>query len=164
MTAMLKFAPSGVYVMCKYKHETQQAMLKWAKDNDIPYPLEGSKLHSTIVQSNASIPNYEDLNREDVNWEFTIKKMEMFETRFSSLSGKPEAGLVFMLDAPELKELHLDLRKRGANHSRPDYNPHVTVSYFVPKSINISKLPLPTFKMKVDKIVAEPIDVDWIYH
>jgi len=162
---MLKFANSGTYVMAKYDPETCEKLHRWANANDIPAPLDHSKLHSTIMESkSATIPNHDELNRDVQGMEFSPQKLMLMPTKFKSLSGKLESALIILLNAPELVTLHQEMIARGGRHSRDIYEPHVAISYFVPRDTNLAGIPLPTFQLSVQRIIAEPIDVDWINH
>jgi hypothetical protein len=112
----------------------------------------------------ATIPNYETINREVDGLSFKASKLMLMSTRFKSLSGKPEKAMLIMLDAPQLVGLHHEMIERGGKHCREEFDPHIAISYFVPADINLQAIPLPNFPMTVSRIVAEPIDIDWINH
>lgn len=165
MSAIMKFVANGTYVAAKFSADTTRKIVQWAKQNDIPHPLEQSKLHCTIMDSAfQTIPEWHDLNKDVDGMNLDVVKIEIFPTRFKSLSGKPEGCLVFLLDAPEIVDMHNDLKARGGVHRFSRYDAHTAISYFVPKDIKVETIPLPSFKLHVEKIIAEPIDIDWLKH
>ena len=155
---------TGTYAAVKYDQSTLKILTEWMKIWNIPDFLVEEKLHTTVLYSRAPLhpEDYKNLDAQQLKalgWKFAPKALD----RFSSSSDKnsPKNVLVLKLEAPELVTFHQSLIQAGATHDFPTYEPHITLSYEVPDSFDISKLVLPPVYFIPVKLYFEPLDLNW---
>lgn len=143
----IELPASGLYVSVKYTAETEARLSAYAREHKIPNPVSAKKYHTTVVYSRAPIywRAQEELGTtvEAVAWEV-----------WQDHEDKPI--LVLRVDSPYLRERFKTAMDRGASYDYPDFNPHITFSYYVGE-FDAAKLPLPDFALELDKEIAEPL-------
>lgn len=145
-----KYHPDGTYVSAELDPKFQDAIFKWAQDNDIPNLADPKQYHATIAYSRKGIP---EVKEKDFNLPITatISGWHIFPTQTGGRC------LVAELQSSELTSHFKDIMDNyGATYDYPDYKPHLTVSYDygsdeVPKSY-------PKIKIQFNKIRIEPLD------
>ena len=151
---------NGTYGACRYTRESKKKINHWMSENSIPNPIDVEKLHTTVIYSRAEISIvriFDVLTNNFKEIELGIKGFDKFETS----SGSDKYALVALLDAEILERLHLTLRTYGATHDFPEYHPHVTLSYNIPDEFDISSISIPNFKLQIDEIYFEPLNLNW---
>lgn len=129
---------TGTYAALKFDEPSVKRISQYVKDNDIPNPLEASKLHVTLLYSRVECIGFKSPGNLIEPFVATVKGFDVWNN--ADMDGK---ALVVKLDAPALVERHLMLMKLyGATYDFPEYQPHFTISYNVPDEFDPKTLPL----------------------
>jgi len=138
--------------------------MAWATLCGIPEPLPFAKYHTTILYSRVQLPAAHgliyDSRKSDEVWECMPIELKLFESR-GRLGEVGKAALCLVLSAPQIENIHVQLRAAGGTHDFDDYVPHLTLTYKCPPDFDLTSLPLPTEALLVDQVKAEPLDLEW---
>lgn len=147
----------GTYVSCSYTRESEDKLAWWCSWNMIPKPLEKHNYHSTILYSRkelSHLPNPEFLDKYMVR----VKGFQLFP----SDKGEEFRSLVLLLDASELEKYHQSLIDIGGTHDFDDYTPHISVTYYADKNMDLRDLILPIdFELEVYGVMIFPLNLNW---
>jgi hypothetical protein len=152
------FTPKRKYVSVVYDDASQLLLRNWALENGFDLttsysgnirPIEDFKFHTTIVYSkNEKYLTNQTLTRSTTGVIITGVKMlgENYDIPVLSLSA-----------AGAIKQAKLFYEEIGLVDYWPTFNPHISISYakVLP---DMSKIKLPTFTPKFDKIVIEDLE------
>jgi hypothetical protein len=124
--------------------------------NKIPNPVKQEDLHTTVLFSRNILDKAHHINvskaqLEGREWRFSPLKFDIF--------GTDTAILVLRIDAPEIQFLHDQLINVGGTHDFPTYDPHITLSYNVPKNLDISKFGVPPIYLFPVSITTEKLKI-----
>lgn len=147
----------GTYVACTFTDDSKKQLAIWCVENLIEHPLQPNKYHTTILYSRKMLKNPLQYIQLNTGMEFAISGFHLFD----SSNDKSIASLVLELDAKPIKDAHDKLIAAGGTHDYEDFTPHITVSCKVPSNFDVNCLSMPTFKMVIDKVYTEPLDLDW---
>lgn len=154
----------GTYAAVKFDEATQDAIVKYIEDNDIPNGLSKSKLHTTLLYSRKYCPNYEPAGDIDPAWVGKPTKLEVWESKGKLRDEPTTRCLVLKFNCPEMDERHKELMaEHDATYDFPEYKTHVTLSYDI-GVMDESKLPSPTDAIGDLTIVeeyGEDLQLDW---
>lgn len=148
---------SGCYVSCDYDHSTGEKLLDWCVKSLIPKPLHPDKYHSTILYSRAPVPKADEIIKGQGPWELPVVGFKLFD----SVEDISARSLVILLKAPQLEKLHKDLLAAGGTHDYDEFIPHLTVTYFAPRTFDLQALSVPDFKLKIKSLKVEPLNLNW---
>lgn len=143
-------------------------------------PAEGKRpennYHVTLIYSEFSNVNHDTINRicGDVDKGLIVDLIEA--AVFDSIPKDGErdqnlATLVMKLKNDHIEKLHESLKSLGCVHSYPDYSPHVTVAYNVPReqayeSANKINMYLSEFgrlpPVVTTRFESKAIDKEWV--
>lgn len=154
---------NGTYCACGYNDDTKAAVKEWMSKVGIEKPINIETLHSTIIYSRVKLEiedhvNYGSTTLKDLGWKFKIKRFDRFPTK----PGSDVFALVGVLDAVVLEDLHQSLLEKGATHDFDEYHPHVTFTYDLPESFDISSLAIPDIVFIPEEVYCEPLDLNWM--
>jgi hypothetical protein len=133
-------APATLYIHRKVLNGAE--ILGWAKAQGFTEALEQDDLHVTICCS-----------RSPVDW---MKVGESWEDEIKVAAGGPRImerfgdATVLLFASSRLCWRHEDIKRFGASHDYPDYQPHITISY------SAAGLDLSTVKPYAGEIVLGP--------
>jgi 2'-5' RNA ligase len=144
-------------VYCDYSLETAEKIASWCVLNLIPVPLDPDKYHTTILYSRKPVPKAQEIIDSMDKIDLSVIGFKLF----GSEDDLEIRALVLELKAPQLINLHKKLISAGGTHDYDDYTPHLTVSYQVPKNLDLSTLKLPDFKVTICGFKTEPLDLNW---
>lgn len=152
----------GTYAAVSFSTETKDALLKYISDNDIPTPVPGSKLHTTLLYSRKFLSDYEPAGKIDPP---LIGKPGEFEAWETNGENSPKTRcLVLKFKCPELEARHEELMsEHQATFDYPEYKTHITLSYDI-GDMDIDDLPSITDYLKEIEIVdeyGENLDTNW---
>ena len=160
---------TGTYVSCKYKIECSVMLraLPGACGVVIPGMIHCSDYHTTVIYSRKSIPRAESLckgfrGNAFGDLKFKALRYEIFDPRGLESAGDDTGALVLILDAPELVQFHHQLLMMGGTSDYENYVPHITLSYSVPRDLDLESIPLPSFPMITSRAESEPLNLNWI--
>lgn len=126
---------AGTYAGYKYDKDGVALLSKYAKDNNLPNPLDPEKVHTTLLYSRKPCPDYEALGQLDKPIKCKVGKMEVWPTQ------SKKNALVVKLDAPEMNKRHKELMdEHEATYDFDEYKPHITLSYDI-GDLDIAELP-----------------------
>lgn len=125
----------GTYAGYKYDKDGVALLSKYAKDNELPNPLDPDKTHTTLLYSRKPCPDYKPLGKLDPPIKCKIKEMEVWPTQ------SKKNALVVTLDAPDMCKRHKTLMdEHEATYDFDEYKPHITLSYDI-GDLDVDKLP-----------------------
>lgn len=136
MNSVLEFMRSsrGIFSAVKFDKKTTQKIVEFQKINNVKNPISQKDLHTTIIFSpdkyilDYPIEKHLDIKAKVVGFE----KWRMNNGNYC---------LVVLLDCDFLNERFEKLSKQfGIKNPYDEYKPHVTLSYDVPKYMNVSNL------------------------
>lgn len=130
----------GTYGAVRFSPETNAKLKKFVEDNGIPEPNDD--LHTTTIYSRKKI-SFNALGEFKTPIKVSPKSYSF------DLFGEDKDTLVLKFKSDFLKmrwQIAMDL---GATYDFPEYKPHVSLSYKVPKDFDLSSLPLPDFALEI---------------
>jgi len=151
---------AGTYAAVSFWRETQNAIRKYTKANNIPNAVPRKKLHTTLLYSRKYLPDYKPHG---------LMKMAMtgFPTGFEKWPTQPDKDgdvsmcLVLRYDCPALIERHEYLMKtHDAEFDFDEFKPHVTLSYDV-GDLQCKDLPDFTEPLIIVEEYGEDLTLDW---
>ena len=151
--------PNGTYVGVTFNKETQAAIKKFVKANDIPNMVGRAKMHTTVIYSRKHFV-FDDF-KEDINpaWIGKAKEFHIWESRDDDKS----KILVLAYDCPELSKEHERIMKKyDATYDFPKYIPHITLSYNAGENFDLSKLKVSEFpEIQIVGEYTTDLVLDW---
>jgi 2'-5' RNA ligase len=153
-----KNEPKGTYAGYRYDQDGVKLISKYAKDNDIPEPLDPKKMHTTLLYSKKRCPDYEPLGKLETPLTAKLNELEVWKTQ----AGK-NALVVNMTCAGMTKRHKTLMKEHDAQYDFDEYKVHITLSYDV-GDLDVDKLPdiRDTIK-EIDAIeeYGEDIKAEW---
>ena len=141
--------------------EIHQAVkqLKFSVD---PIPKEES--HATLIYSVGTMADHDLIQKRLNKHALPIMGTVAGLTKFDALpkDGQHAADkctIVMEIESPELHAIHKELKTLGLGHSYPDYRPHVSLVYDVPKDEAEQKMGQLTDLVKNQKIMFNKFNV-----
>lgn len=152
---------NGTYAAATYDDLTGSELADWLNLHKIPNQIPTNKLHSTIIYSRTPIPTISHIEMgaeelKNLGWRFIPDKLALF----TSSDGDKDV-LVLTLKAPELVDMHENCLFSGATHDHDTYQPHVTLSYDIPKDFDWRNIPVPSMYFVPSRIYFEPLNLNW---
>jgi len=131
---------TGTYIGINLSDSSIEKLNKWCTESLIPNC--NKEFHVTFIYSKDDLP--EDLEKPNYNLKINRNTYEY------ALFGDIENILVLKFKCDDLVDLWNKLRKKyNFQYDYPNYIPHITISYNVPKEFNIKKLELPNFPIEL---------------
>jgi len=128
----------GTFAGIRLHNKTEDAIIKYIKDHDIPNATKHEDIHVTLLYSKKHLPKYKAQG--------TIKELA-FPNKFTIFKSSPSDGskpkncLVLLLDSKFLHDRYAKLTKQHKPTSDFDtYSPHITFSYDA-GDLDLSQLP-----------------------
>jgi 2'-5' RNA ligase len=153
-----EFMAKRKYVAVKYDKESQDKLRDWATKNgfDLSVKYNGDKqdpkefdFHTTIFYSTNEV------NLK--NKEQKVKPTEVTITGIKFLGEDKDVPVLSVAVSDGIKDLRQQFEDLGLEDQWPSYQPHISLSY-AKKQIDTSKMKLPDFKPKYDKLTIEDIE------
>jgi hypothetical protein len=142
----------GLYVAAFFSEETNQAISDYLTTNNIPNPVAGASLHTTIVYSKVPVEGYEPQHSLEIPVNTTYSKLEVWETQTGTNC------LVWSFFSPYLHIRFEEAMAAGATYDFDEYKPHITLSYDI-GDFDWRLLPKPTFPIVIAGEYAESLDL-----
>ena len=150
----------GTYAGVHFTKETLNNIKDYMESNDIPNPLQNSKMHSTLLYSRKYLPNYKPAGKYEEPLKGEPVKFEKWPSQPDS-EGKVSMCLVLLYDCPDLNARHSELMKEhNAEYDFDDYNTHITFSYDV-ADFRTNQLPEVKFDIELMEEYMEDLNLDW---
>lgn len=158
MKTLKEFMAKRKYVAVQYDKESQDKLRDWATKNgfDLSVKYNGDKqdpkefdFHTTIFYSTNEI------NLK--NKEQKVKPTEVTITGIKFLGEDKDVPVLSVAVSGGIKDLRQQFEDLGLEDQWPSYLPHISLSY-AKKQIDTSKMKLPDFKPKYDKLTIEDIE------
>lgn len=158
MKTLKEFMAKRKYVAVQYDKESQDKLRDWATNNgfDLSVKYNGDKqdpkefdFHTTIFYSTNEI------NLK--NKEQKVKPTEVTITGIKFLGEDKDVPVLSVAVSGGIKDLRQQFEDLGLEDQWPSYLPHISLSY-AKKQIDTSKMKLPDFKPKYDKLTIEDIE------
>jgi len=132
-----------------------QAFIAWAKSQGFDTVLPENELHVTCVYSN-----------EPVDWSAIPPDTKPLVVnaggdRRIQVFGKDNDVGVLTFSNQELHDRWQKWRDAGASWDFPTYEPHVSITYSIPKDLDVTKVELPSFPLIFGGEEYEPIKDDY---
>jgi len=153
-----EFMAKRKYVAVQYDKESQDKLRDWATKNgfDLSVKYNGDKqdpkefdFHTTIFYSTNEI------NLK--NKEQKVKPTEVTITGIKFLGEDKNIPVLSVAVSDGIKDLRQQFEDLGLEDQWPSYQPHISLSYSKTQ-IDTSKMKLPDFKPKYDKLTIEDIE------
>ena len=158
MKTLKEFMAKRKYVAIQYDKESQDKLRDWATKNgfDLSVKYNGDKqdpkefdFHTTIFYSTNEV------NLK--NKEQKVKPTEVTITGIKFLGEDKDVPVLSVAVSDGIKDLRQQFEDLGLEDQWPSYQPHISLSY-AKKQIDTSKMKLPDFKSKYDKLTIEDIE------
>lgn len=122
----------GVYCSARPTQSTIDALKSFCAAYDIPNPISGSEMHTTIIYSRQGNPDFTCIPEYETEIKAKFSGFDMF--------GKDKDSLVVKMKSPELQKRHKSMMKEfDLVYDFDEYIPHITLSYDA-AGFDISKL------------------------
>lgn len=151
---------TGTYASVKLSQQSKTALFDYVKFLGIPNTIDPNEYHATVIYSRKEIPRAYDYNNFEVSQSehrllATAKEWKVFPSK--------EMGhcLVLALDFPSAVDYHNHFMDMGATYDYLEYIPHITIATNYTDAIIPTNLP--PFTLKFDKLVVEPLDLNYSY-
>ena len=112
---------NGTYISVKLDKDSSKKLDSWVTLNGIPNQTDPNEFHATVIYSRKGVP---DAKSYDLGLpiDAKISGWHIFDTQQGT------KALVAKIDSSVLAKHHTHLIKKfGATHDYPSYQPHVTV-------------------------------------
>ena len=150
----------GTYAGVKFKTASINNVETYIKNNKIPNPVPGDKLHTTLLYSRKHCPNYKPLTTYDAPLIGTPTEFDVWESQADN-DGKKSRCLVLEYDCKGLDDRHSELMKEhDATYDYDEYKTHITLSYDV-GDMDIKDLPKFTDDLEIDGEYSEDLNLTW---
>ena len=150
----------GTYAGVHFSEATQTALKDYISDNEIPKPVPGNKLHTTVLYSRKHLPDYKPQGDIEPPYVGTPDGFEVWKTQPDD-DGNTSNCLILKFKCPKLVDRHNALMKEhDATFDFDEYKTHVTLSYDIGDT-DIKKLPPFEGKLELANEYAETLNVDW---
>lgn len=144
---------AGTFAKVGFDDHAQSIIDTYIKANNIPNPVAGHDLHTTLLYSRRKCEGY--CGDPDAKYKANISGLEVWPS--------PKYGrvLVAKLHAPDLVARHKHLMdKHDATYDHAEYNPHVTLSYDI-GDMDHTKLPPFEGQLNMTGETHKDLDLDW---
>lgn len=151
---------TGAFVGAKFSEKSNDALVKFIKDANIPNATERDQLHTTVMYTYSDVPDLVDETGQSFDPPLIAKptKFEIFNTQDDN------DCLVLRIECDKLTERHEDIiADYGAVYTHDEYKPHITLSYNC-NDINIKDLEIPETLTEIEIIeeYATSLNPDWV--
>lgn len=144
---------TGTYVGVRFNNETNQAIARYCKQNNIPNAVPTEKLHTTVIYSRKHF-EFEPLGRMKAP---IVAVPDSFEIWPSDKTSK--RCLVLKYRCQKLVDRHSFLMKKyDATYDYDVYKTHVTFSYDVG---DMKDFPIYKGPLVIITEYTEDLDLDW---
>jgi 2'-5' RNA ligase len=145
----------GTYASLKLNYQSKNELFEHVKFIGIPNVVDRDQYHTTVIYSRKEIPQAYALNNLDGPFTAIAKEWRIFPSQDTGHC------LVLVLDCIEATEMHNEFMSMGATYDYPEYIPHITIATNYTDAIMPQVVPY--FSLKFDKLIVEPLDLDYTY-
>lgn len=138
LTEFKERAPRGTYYGARPTKDTCEAILDFMSDHKIPNPITEDLIHCTVCYSRVWCGE-QALGPLDPHWAGKFNGYNVWPTA-PDPDQDPTSVLTIGFHCPEMHDRHHHLRRNGATHDFPDFQPHLTLSYDVGKDYEKGEL------------------------
>lgn len=158
MKTLKEFMAKRKYVSVQYDKESQDKLRDWATKNgfNLAVKYNGDEqdpkefdFHTTVFYSTNEV-NLRNKTVKLPPTEVTISKIKF-------LGDNADIPVLAIEVTDGIKELRQQYEELGLEDKWPDYQPHISLSY-AKEQRDTSKIKLPDFKPKYDKLIIEDIE------
>lgn len=146
---------SGTYASFKLSQASKIDLFNHVTFIGIPEAVDKEQYHATVIYSRKEIPEAYEYNNLEGSFIAFGKEWKIFPSKDM---GK---CLVLLLDFPSAVGYHTQFMDMGATYDYPEYLPHITIATHFDDAIMPNVVP--HFSLKFDKLVVEPLDLDYTY-
>lgn len=147
-----KHSDQGLYVAAFFSNETNKNITDYTRKHNIPNPVSENSLHTTIVYSRSPV-EFEPIHSVDAIADTEFSRLECWDLQSGGRC------LVWVYDSAYLHLRFVEAIKAGATYDFDEYKPHITLSYDVPDTFDVSSLPTPNFPIEIVGEYSEPLDL-----
>ena len=138
MTLLTDARPRSLYVSRKLLNADE--FIAWAKGQGFETTTPADEMHVTVIHSHDLV----DWLKVGAEWDWSEDKDGTFTVspggpRIVEPLGDKGAVVLFFV-APRLSWRHEEIRNAGASTRFPEYQPHVTITYKAPATLDLSKV------------------------
>lgn len=149
-------APRPLYVQRKLLNGKD--LIAWAKDNGFKSTLYADDLHVTVLYSKTAV----DPMKMGESWsgdENGHVRVKPGGPRAIERLGPSAVVLLFASD--DIQFRHMRMVEAGGSHDFDSYQPHVTISFDVPRDFDLEALKPYTGALEFGPEIFEPLDLNW---
>lgn len=118
----------GTYAALKFSADTVKMLEKYMVKHDIPKPVGGSSLHSTLLYSRKYLLDYEPIGKLDETWTGKFTKFSIFPSNPKN-GGNTSNNLVLEYGCkPQSERFNELMDSHDATYDFDEYKPHITLS------------------------------------
>lgn len=152
---------TGTYASLKLSQQSINELYDYVKFLGIPNAIDPSEYHATVIYSRKEIPRAYDYNNFEVSHSLGNKLLA--DAKEWKIFPSKDMGhcLVLALDFPSAVEYHNHFMSMGATYDYPEYIPHITIATNYTDAVIPTTLP--HFALRFDRLVVEPLDLNYSY-
>jgi hypothetical protein len=139
----------GFYAYRNLNVQSAEFLYEWMKEHNIPNPIPKDKLHVTVVCSECDVPGY------------TPDPALVMVNPASFKIDMMNEALVIKFRSDALEEQWQRAMNMGAKSRYPRFTPHVSLSYQVPETFDITDLKPPPSFLVFDAEQSRPLIDGW---
>lgn len=149
-------SPRPLYVSRKLLNAAD--LVAWAKSNGFTTALPASDMHVTVLYSRTAVDPMKLGRdwREDEQGQIIVRPGGP-----RAIERLGENAVVLSFACPDLVWRHNEMVEAGGSHDYPEYQPHVTLTYEAPDSLDLDAVEPFGGKLIFGPERFEPLDLDW---
>ena len=152
---------TGTFVGARFSDKSCDILLDIMKQLGLENPTEREDLHTTVMYTLKSIPDFAEDNPEPVTFDppksATIDRFQVFPSQDG------DNALVLVLKSKYLSDRHNEIIDTyGAEYTHDEYHPHVTLAYS-PDEFDVDNWDITDYAGDLELITEynSPLDPDW---
>lgn len=119
----------GTFAGMKLSKESEDKILQFCEDNEVPNPVPREELHSTLLFSRKHLPNYQPKGDLPSSYISLENGYDIWDTSSGSDTDDRKC-LVLKIKCDDLSNRHKELMdEHEGTWDYPTYDPHITMSY-----------------------------------
>ena len=152
----------GTYAGVRFSTASINNVETYIKNNKIPNPVAGPKMHTTLLYSRKHCPKFEATEKYENPMVGKPTEFDVWESQpDEDNDGKTARCLVLEYDCEELDQRHENLMgQHDATYDFPEYKTHITLSYDI-GDMDIKDLPKFTDDLEIVGEYGEDLNTDW---
>lgn len=150
----------GTYAGLKFSEDTKKMITAYMDDNDIPNPLDVSKIHSTLLYSRNYLPDYIPDGQFEQPWKGKPTKLSIFGSNPKNGGDGSNCLVLEYKCSKQVARFDKLMAEHDATYDFDEYKPHITLSYDV-GDLDYKNLPKIKKSLEIVEEYGEDLDLNY---